>query len=280
MYTLEGFDNEYVKKIYQNTVLYSIYKYNELDYVVQQMFSKRFTQAKKAMNDLGISSISPSKYEIQVFLEEQKQKMEEIRKQNQPIIDQIADASVKILLDKMPSDLDNIGKLQYIFDFVTKTMTLSNDWFNYCANVPPIDGYDFEFYKGVPTSNSYAGLIVTRTGNSDDITNLIIYLANRIGINVEKRYAKFNDKRIAVNCISVSDTTVSYLDPCAVISGRKKKEDSFLVSVNKLDYRFKDDEPSVTFEREKTTYDMDEIINQINKLLPEINYLSYNKLAK
>lgn len=280
MYTLEGLDEEYVKKIYQNTVLYSIYKYDELNPVVQPMFSKRFMQAKKAMKDLDISSISPTKYEIQVFLAEQKQKMEEIRKQNQPIIDQITDASVKILLDQMPSNLDNIGKLQYIFDFVTKTMTLSNDWFNYCANVPPIDGYDFEFYKGVPTSNNYAGLMVTRTGNSDDITNLMIYLANQIGIDIEKRYAKFNDKRIAVNCVLVSNTTISYLDPCAVISGRKKKEDSFLVSVDKLDYRFKDDEPSVTFEKEKPTYDMDEIVNQINKLLPEINYLSYNELEK
>lgn len=280
MYTLEGLDQEYVKKIYQNTVLYSIYKYNELDPAIQPVYKQKFTQANQAIRDLEISDTLPTKEEIKCFLEEQKQKVEQMKQQNQPIIDQIAEASVKILLDKMPKDLDNIGKLQYIFDFVTKTMTLSSDWFNYCANVPPIDGYEFEFYKGVPTSKSFAGLMVTRTGNSDDITNLMLYLANQMGLKMEKRYAKFGSNRIAVNCISEGNAAISYLDPCAVISGRKKKEDTFLVNASKLDYRFQEYETSFTIEKEEPTYNIDEIISEINQLLPDINYIEYIKLEK
>ena len=54
MYTLEGLDKEYVKKIYQNTVLYSIFKYNELDESLKPRYKKRYNNALESKDKLGI----------------------------------------------------------------------------------------------------------------------------------------------------------------------------------------------------------------------------------
>lgn len=278
MYTLEGLDKDYVTKIYQNTVLYSIYKYNELDENIKPVYNKRYQNALELKTELGIIE-EPTKEEVTTFLAEQKEKVEKMQNQNQGSIDVIALASVQALLNAMPKDLTNIEKCQYIFDFVTGIMHFDEDWYEYCASVPPIDGYDFMFDNGVPVSKTYGGLLVTRVGTSDDITNLIMFLGRELGVKIEKTYCKHNSKRRAINYIN-DDKFVSYMDPIAVIRQEKEKKDVFLVSENKLDYSIKDNEISVNQVVPEPRYNMEEIINQVNQLLPQINYIEYTQIQK
>lgn len=293
MYTLEGLDKEYVKNIYQNTVLYSIYKYEQLDDNFKPVYNKKYQNALELKDKLGITE-TPTKEEVTNFLNEQKEKVENIQKQNQEMINIIARASVEKLISEMPVDLTNVEKYQYLFDFVTKTMKFDSDWYEYCANVPPIDGYDFMFDNGVPVSETYGGLLVTRVGNSDDITNLMIFLGKELGIKIEKTYCKYNSKRRAINYVN-EHGFISYMDPIAVIRGEKDKDKVFLVAENELDYPVKDkdvnkvknideDEKEVSISLHQMTpeprYNMDEIIAKINELLPKVNYIKPEQIQK
>lgn len=280
MYTIEGLDKEYVKKIYQNTILYSIYKYDELEENIKPVYNKKYQNALELKDKLGVIE-SPSKEEVTSFLDEQKEKVEKIQNQNQELINQIAQATVQTLVNAMPTDLSDIEKYQYIFDFVTGIMKFDADWYEYCANVPPIDGYDFMFDNGVPMSKTYGGLLVTRIGNSDDITNLMVYLGKEIGVKIEKAYCKHNSKRRAINYITDDKyKLVSYMDPIAVIRHEKDKKDVFLVSDSKLDYPVKDNGISIDEDVPAPRYNMEEIINKVNQLLPEVNYIEYNQIQK
>lgn len=282
MYTLEGLDKDYVKKIYQNTVLYSIYKFNELEENIQPVYNKKIQNAIDLKKELEITE-NPTKEEVKAFLDEQKEKVEKIQNQNQEAIDQVARASVTTLVNAMPTDLTDIEKCQYIFDFVTGIMKFDSDWYKYCANVPPIDGYDFMFDNGVPVSKTYGGLLVTRVGNSDDITNLMMFLGRELGLKIEKTYCKHNSKRRAINYIN-NNQYASYIDPVAVIRKEKEKKDVFLVSERKLDYQIKEKDTDMTISIDQNVpaprYNMEEIINQINQLLPQVNYIQYTQLEK
>lgn len=278
MYTLEGFDKEYVKKIYQNTVLYSIFKYNELDESLKPMYNKKYRNALELKDELGIIE-KPTKEEVKAFLDNQKEIVEKVQDQNQESINDIAKASVQVLKNEMPEDLNTFEKYQYIFDFVTGIMKFDQDWCDYCGNVPPIDGYDFMFDNGVPVSKTYGGLLVTRIGNSDDITNLMIFLGREIGVEIDKTYCKYNSKRRAINYIT-SNEFVSYMDPVAVIKQEKEKKEVFLVSEQMLDYKFKNTDVSVIQIAPEPRYNMEEIITKINKLLPQVNYNEYMEIQK
>lgn len=282
MYTLEGLNEEYIKQIYMSTVLYSIKQYQLLPEELKIIYNKKYQNALIAKEELQIED-NQSLEELRFFLQQQKEKIETIKAQNQPIIDLLAAQTIDILINEMPNNSTQLQKCEYIFDYITNTMEYSNDWYRYCKDVPPTSGYEFSFYHGIPLSNTYEGLLVTRQGICDDIANLITYLGKRIGVNIEKITCDHNENLHAINYIEINGIR-SYFDATSVILKNKTKEESFLVSEEFLnkdgDYKFKENIPSTTIEKELITYDINEVINKTNKLIPQTNYINYNKYEK
>ena len=211
------------------------------------------------------------------------QKVAQIQNQNQPIIDVLSRQVLQILKNEMKDDLSEIEKCEFLFDYITSTMKYSEDWLKYNCNVPTTSGYEFDFYNGVPLSKNYEGLLVTRQGTCEDISNLMIYLGRQLGIEIEKESCYHHDNLHAINYIVVGDKR-SYFDVTSKIRGIKSKEECFLVSKEKLNendkYDFKANYPDVTLNKQLPRYDINEVIAKVNQILPNVNYIEYQKLEK
>lgn len=282
MYTLEGLNDEYVKLIHENIILYSLKQYQALPEEIKTFYNSKYQNALTIKQEFNIE-YEPELEDLKSFLQEQKEKVEIIKAQNQPIIDFLSSQILSILIKEMPNNLTEIEKCEYIFDFVTKTLEYSEDWYKYCKDIPPINGYEFTFYKGIPLSDNYKGLLITRQGICDDIANLIIYLGKELGVNINKAICEHNENLHAINYMEINGVR-SYLDATSVIRKVKTKDEAFLVSEAVLnqyqDYKLKDHSISTTIDRTPVSYDIDKIIIETNKLMPQVNYLTYQKYEK
>jgi hypothetical protein len=282
MYTLEGFDEEYIKNLYKSVVLYSIKKYDLLPDNIKQFYYQKYQNALLIKEEEKIEDNS-SIDDLREFLQGQKEIVENVKNQNQPIINLLSSQVLSVIMEQVPKNLTPTAKCECIFDIITTTMEYSNDWYQYCKSVPPIDGFDFSFYHGVPLSDNYEGLLITRQGIGDDIVNLITYLGKKIGINIGKTICEHNENLHAINYIEI-DGVRSYLDATSVILKNKTKEEAFLVSEEYLnksgDYKFETSYPSKTLDKKECYYNIENIINNINQLMPQVNYIEYNNLKK
>ncbi len=272
--TLQGFNNDYINKLYQQVILYSIKYYQSLPKEMQLQYKEKYDKALLLQAKFGLDS-NESLEELKEFLDNEKSKIEMIKEENQPIIDMFANNILGLILIKMPSDLTDIEKCEYIFDYVTNTMEYADEWKRYCIDVPQNE-YNFCFYSGVPLSKTYEGLLVTKKGNSDDIANLITYLGKRVGVNIEKTFCRHHNNTYAINYIVQKDKTVSYFDAASVIRNEKSKDEIFLVServlAKDMEYQLKNHQMSVSLKRPTIEYNIDNLINEIKKMEPQINY--------
>lgn len=291
MYTLEGITQEDIITIYQNTVDYSLKKYEEFPDILKEMYQIKYEHALSVKNELGIIE-KQSKDELKAYLQETKNKVNNIQKNNQPIIDMLADEILNILKQEKPENLTNTEICEYIFDYVTNIMSYDTDWYNYCHLVPPIDGYDFNFHNGVPLSSSYKGLLITRQGICEDIANLMMLLGRVFNINIKALICKHGKNIHAINYIELENGEISLIDASSVILKGKTKQEAFLVSeqlLNKDDeYDFSDLDKdlsdkiisSTILQKNTPSYDIKSIIEKTNKLLPSINYTKLNNEKK
>ncbi len=275
MYSLIGLEEEYVKKIYQNTVLYSIHRYQSLPEMFQEFYQIKYQNAQEMKEELEIVEDIEIE-EAKEFLIKNKKLIEDMKNQNQPVIDEIADQILAVLKQNLPKEATEIETCQYIFDYVINTMEYATDWLKYCNSIPPIDGYDVMLYKGVPLSTSYKGLLVTRQGVCEDIVNLIIDIGKELGVSIYRENCEHNQNLHAINYIIVNGQK-SYLDATSVILKTKTKEEAFLVSQEELnknqDYTFRTDQESFTLPHPNITYDINQIIKNTDLIMPKIEYI-------
>ena len=162
----------------------------------------------------------------------------------------------------------------FIYDINTK---------KYNRDIPFGEDYDFEFYKGVPISKTFEGLLVTKTGLSDSISNLMIFLGNELGLNISSVACEYNDSDYIINSVKIDDN-ISYMDVSSVINGSSDIEHACLVDratlISNNNYNGIVEEGITEPLDYSTSYDFTEIINMEKRILPEIEYVESNIFAK
>lgn len=288
MYSLEAINHEDILKIYQHVVTYSIHRYQELPDSFKEFYKSKYENALN-LKVLFCNNEEINKEDCINYLNNAKEVIKKIETANQPVIEMLSEETLNILKSEKPESLDQIKTCEYLFDYITNTMSYSDDWFNYCSSIPPIDGYNFDFYHGIPISTTYNGLLTTRQGSSLDIANLFTYLGREFNLKIETVFCKYNNLSHAINYIEFENGNISLMDPTNIIRKKIDKDSAFLVSENTLTkdgtYTFHDgkkytlyDKTSVDINKNKEkTYDISEVVYKTNSLIPTTNYIQLNQ---
>lgn len=267
MYQLIGIKNKHVKKIYKNIVLLSekrYYLFSEEEKKIHEWKYKKALETKKELN------IKEENEDVELYLKKQKELIENIKKKNQPIIDKMTIEIIEILKNEMPNKMTELEKAEYIFDYVTNAIFYDEEWNKYCYKLPPLLEYSFKFYKGVPLGNTYEGILVTKNATCKEISNLLAFLGKQLGVTIYVEEYLYNNNIHSINYI-INEKEKLYMNATSVIRKRTTKEESFLLSREKLDKKCNDSRQK-NLNRE-LKYNIISIIKKTNCIKFKVKYI-------
>lgn len=269
--TLNALSEEHIDEIYKNKVIYSIIKFERQDEDYKELFKGKDMYAKN-LND---SDINESDYdEIVAYLDQQKEIINTIRNENEEVIKLTKAQILDNFKQGISKSSDDIEKYEYIFEYVTKTISYNYDSKRFNRDIPFGNDYDFEFYKGVPFDNSFDSILVNKTGLSEDIANLISFLGKELGLTIDVVHCSYEDQSYALNSVAFGKD-ISFIDATSVITGRKEMEDAFLVSRGSLNNDNKYNGLGESINKAVHfggNYNINEVIEKEKGLLPDIEY--------
>lgn len=289
--TLETFfTEEDVEEIYDNTIMYSILKYQTFQADWQQIFESRYQHAldcfqkRNQISDLlentSIDRIKNNLLNYQAIYQQ-------IQAQNRPVIDLYAPKIEAIILKSLQTKTTALERVNFLFDFVTNYVQYSTETFQYCLQVPPIDDFYFDFQNQVPVDATINGMLVMGQGLCDDISNLMVYLAKRLDLNMKKITCNYNNALHSLNLITLPDGFNYLIDATRLIRQDKTKEECFLVSKEELNkhhnYQFKEDLPiTMTYQGTlpQNTKDLAILLTEIESCKPQITDLNSHTLKR
>lgn len=268
MYQLNGIRNKHINEIYKNIVLLSEKRYHLLSEEEKILNEWKYKKALEVKKELNIRE--DVNYDVESYLKKQRELIEDIKKINQPIIDEMTIRIVEFLRNEMPNGLTDFEKIEYIFDYVTNVMYYNEEWNKYCYKLPTLSEYNFKFYEGIPLGNTYEGILVTKNATCKEISNLLAFLGEQLGVNICVEEYLYNNNEHAINYILSNEGNL-YINATSVIRKRTTKEESFLLPRDDLDKRCNNSKPKI-LER-KLKYDIESIIKKTNKIEFRTRYI-------
>lgn len=282
---LETFFSETdIHEIYTTTIKYSILKYQTFPKAWQEQFAERY---KKANQFIMERNIDPS-YLDSNDLKELKDRLTEYEiiyntniELNRETIKQVSSDITRLIIYTINSEPTEISRVSYLFDFLTNYMNYSEDYNKYCLEVPPIDGFNFEFKNNIPVEPTLNGALVMRQGLCEEISNILQHLGRLLNLRITKINCNYKNSLHSLNMITLSDGNTYLMDATRLIRKDKTKEECFLVSASDLNkdnyYEFKDTLPlTTTYKDSIPNYSSQatELINKVNQISPQIEDLN------
>lgn len=267
MLKLTGIKDKYIKEIHKNIVLLSEKRYHLFSEEERKLTEWKYQNVLEAKKEFNIKE--NNNYNVEYYLKKQKELIEDIKRKNQPIIDKLTIKIVEILKQQMPNSLTDLEKVEYIFDYVTNVISYNEEWNKYFYKLSLLPEYDFKFYKGVPLGNNDEGILVTKSAMCKQISNLLVFLGNQLGVNIYIEEYLYNNNEHAINYI-LSKKEKLYINATSVIRKRTTKEESFLLPREKLDKKC-----NISGQKsldKKLKYDMKSIVEKTNKIKFKITY--------
>lgn len=272
------FKEEEINEIYQAVVEYSIRNYYKKEDVFQNLYQGKIEHAKL----IKTKNIQANDEELKKYLTIKRQKQEQNLRVNKPIIELLSQIPLIILAKYFPQEAKEEEKVRYLVDFVTKYVTYSEDYYHYCYQTPPTDGYDFDFKQATPVDTSVEGMLVQGQGLCDDICNLIQHLGTVFHLPLKKIFVTYHKELHAINTYEI-EGRVSFIDATRIIRGDKTEEECFLVAEEilnqKEEYQFEEKYSSITIPTSSSNlpYNMDMIVQEIKSYLPNPMYRKSEK---
>lgn len=278
------FDEEDINEIYNDTIVYSILKYQSLPEIWQEEFKNRYEKALQLLPKRNIESTTIKNTNIT----ELKQKLTNYQKiynsvlqLNKDTIDQSGFTIEHFLITELSQKRNEIDRVSYLFEFITNYITYSEEYFHYCLEVPPVDGFTFDFKNNIPVDSSINGLLVIGQGICENISWLIKYLGEKLNLQIGTINCKYKGNSHTLNTITMKDGNTYLLDATRLIRKDKTLEECFLVSANILNkeknYQFKSDIILTTDYQGKIPNYQQEVqilIQNLNQLRPTIEDLA------
>lgn len=278
------FTSEDVEEIYNGTVIYSVLKYDTFPDSLKEFFKKRYDVALKHLKARNIDYMKFDKNTIG-FLKDRltnyQQLYNQILEQNKEVVELVAPTIEKLIVNIGKSMQCEIERISFLFDFITSYVTYSEDYFHYCLEVTPIDGFTFDFKNNLPVDSSVDGMLVIGQGLCDDISNFLIYLGKKLQLNIGKTFATYKGNHHSFNTVTLEDGNTYLIDATRKIRKDMETSECFLVSHEKLnknhDYVFKDTLLTSTYlgEIPRNLEIIFELINQIKKVTPSVVDLNF-----
>lgn len=279
------FKEEDIEDIYNNTVLYSIIKYNNSKEDIQEFFKDRYKNALISLKKRNISREIlkyTNELELEKILNNYKQIYNINYQLNKKVIQEYAPIIEEKIIERISNYPSPIERISILCSFLSKYLTYSEDYVNYCLRIPPIGNFDFDFKNNVPVDSSIEGLLVIGQGICDDISNLLVYLGKKLNLDIEKVFTKYKNNLHSLNKITIDNNTY-LIDLTRLIKKDKEKEECFLVSKEKLnqkkEYEFEEEILTKTYNKElpQTEEISNQLLNIINQIKPQIYDLNTKK---
>ena len=231
---------EEIDEIKRNKIIYSIIKYNQIENEdLIEMYKNKYMYAIY-LNDGNINE-NEQLDKVVDFLEKEKLKIAEIKEKNQPIIDSYIEDIAYNLNSVIEDCKDDIEKCTRLFEYVVKTISFNKDAVDYNERIPFGLQYPImDFYNNIPLSKTYEGMLVTKSGTSSDIANLMVYLGYLFDLDIRtipsRRWAiETNDEEIfSINVVNLNGR-ITYMNPTSVILGDSEIQEACLVNKTTLD---------------------------------------------
>ena len=225
----ETLDENEIEIIKKYKLMYSIIK-----------FEHQSKEYKHENNERNMIALNLNKEDINEnmsetiisLLAEEKEKIDEIREKNQDKMDMLVEKiimNLSLMFDK--EDTDELACAR-IFQYVIKSIKYSEDLLNYETVIPFATDYQFSCYEGIPAGKNFEDILVTKTGTSFEIANLMTYLGRIFDLNIKTIVAVKDGKAFYINTFE-KDGVISYMDPTSAILG-KSIDNCFLVSKSQL----------------------------------------------
>lgn len=301
MYLETLFTKEDIKEIYDKIIICSILKYEKLDKDTQKFFEDRYNFALKQATDRQINfnflhQTTPEKViaSIENDLLVSRQYYDMNIANNKPVVNFLADQIEKVIIAAIATKETEVEKISFIFDFVTNYVTYSEDYFNYCLKVPPVNDQHFpddlhlDFKNEIPVDSSLEGMLVIGQGLCSDISHLIKHLGQKVGLNVTTTSCYYKDDLHSLNIFTSKQGDSYLIDATRKIRKDFTNDECFLVSALQLnknnDYQFLETEElseTKTYQYIGTSLEeINALISTINTIRPQVENLSSKSTAK
>ena len=278
------FNEEDIQEIYDEVIIYSILKYQTLTSEWQGEFYEKYCHAIQLKEQRAIPDIlvhHNSLEHLNQKLTNYQTLYNTILQLNESIIDQIGPQIMEFIVKTIDQEETEYKKVNLLFDFLTTYLTYSEEYYQHCLQVPPVDGFTFDFKNNIPVDCSINGLLVIGQGVCDDFSNLLMMLGKKLKLNISKVICEYQGELHALNMITFQDGTNSLIDTTRKIRQDKSKEECFLVSQEKLNkdknYTFPQTIPqTITFSQlnlsnEEKVRQLIELINEIKPPVQDLN---------
>lgn len=277
---IQAFKDYEVAKIYKSKLIYSIIKYDQQSSDFKELIHDKYCNALNFNNSSFDYSIMD---DVTKYLDKEMNKYKKIALENQDVVDLIADQLVNNFTNEASKITSDIEKCRFLFEYVAKTINYDHDTKKYNRFVPFGEDYPFEFYNGIPISNSYKGLLVTKNGLSDSISNLMVLLGRKIGLDIDVTVCQNYNGNYCLNKVIIDDY-LSYMDVTSVINGNNTINDAFLVDRATLlknnNYSEIEEEGVLIPINYSKPYNFNKLINDEEEILPKVKYLESDLFNK
>lgn len=277
---IQAFEDYEVAKIYKSKLIYSILKYDQQSSDVKEFIHDKYCNALNFNNSSFDYSIMD---EVTKYLDEEMDKYKKVALENQDVVDLIADQLIDNFTNEASKIPSEIGKCKFLFEYVAKTIKYDHDTKKYNRFIPFGEDYPFEFYNGIPISNSYKGLLVTKNGLSDSIANLMVLLGRKIGLDIDVSVCQNYNGNYCLNSVII-ENYLSYMDVTSVINGNNTIADACLVDRATLlknnNYSEIEEEGVLIPIDYSRPHNFSKLINNEEEILPKVKYLESDLFKK
>ena len=248
---------------------------------IVKFFKEKYNYACNLANSRLIYSYLIENYTIENSLdklENHKAVYNYIININSETIKKVGKKFEEIIINTISKQEDEISRISFLFDFITNYITYSEEYFNHCIRLPLVDGFEFDFKNNmpVPIRPSAEEMLVLGQGVCEDISNLMIYLGEKLNLKIDKISCSYNEYLHQLNTITLSDGKTYLIDATRLIRNDKTKDECFLVSKEKLNkdknYTFRDHQETWSYISKYPSFDIQSevLIESLESVAPEI----------
>lgn len=176
--------------------------------------------------DLGCSDIT----EVERKLGTIHSELRRIEEENLEKIKSVSPMFEKIFIKNIPVGASIEDKVNFLTQFISKTISYSEDWFNYSFRVQAGANGSLSLKDGIPIQPTKEEIIVVGQGICGDISELAKRLGTKIGLDIDTEMVDYKTFGHGLNIVKLSNGKYSNVDITRLIRGDKIPTQCVLVS--------------------------------------------------
>ena len=194
-------------------------------------FKEYIEQVKRQLGITGKDDVGCSdKVEVEKKLGLVYSELKKIEEENLEKIKSISPEFERIFIKYLPADASIEDKINFLAQYISRTVTYSEDWFNYSFRVKAGINGSLTLKDSVPILPTEDEIIVLGQGICGDISALAERLGTKIGLDIGTEMVEYKTFGHGLNIVKLSNGKYSNVDITRLIRGDKTPSQCILVA--------------------------------------------------